>query len=85
MLVLILGRFVNVAVPFLFANLVFIFGEGATSPPWLYLSGYAGLRFLQSGGGLPALVEVSDPCFLIYVSSESVYPVSLDPRDAILG
>jgi hypothetical protein len=66
-LILILGRFVNIAVPFLLANLIFIFEEGVTSPPWLYLSGYVGLRFLQSGGGLSALVEVSHTSFLISV------------------
>lgn len=67
MLILILGRFVNFAVPFLFANLIFIFEEGVTSPPWLFLFGYVGLRFLQSSGGLPALVEVSHTCSLVYV------------------
>lgn len=65
MLILILGRFVNIAVPYLLAKLIFIFEEGVTSPPWLYLTGYVGLRFLQSSGGLPALVEVSHTCSLV--------------------
>ncbi|KAF8490345.1 hypothetical protein F5888DRAFT_1808164 [Russula emetica] len=56
-LILILGRFVNVAVPFILANLIFVFEEGVTSPPWLYLSGYVGLRFLQGSGGLGALLD----------------------------
>ena len=47
------------AVPYLLAKLIFIFEKGVTSPPWAYLFGYVGLRFLQSGGGLSALVEVS--------------------------
>lgn len=68
-LILILGRFVNVAVPFILANLIFVFERGATSPPWLYLFGYAGLHFLQGGGGLPALVDVGRPC--------SIFPISL--------
>lgn len=62
MLILIFGRFVNVAVPFIFANLVFAFEEGATTPPWLYLFGYVGLRFLQGSGGLAALIDVSRTC-----------------------
>jgi hypothetical protein len=53
------GRFVNVAVPFILANLIFVFEDGATSPPWLYLFVYAGLHFLQGNGGLPALLDVS--------------------------
>ncbi len=72
MLILILGRFVNVAVPFIIANLIFVFEEGVTSPPWLYLFGYAGLRFLQGSGGLAALVDVSSARsffsrFLVYI------------------
>ncbi|KAH9987023.1 hypothetical protein BJV74DRAFT_951775 [Russula compacta] len=53
--ILILGRFVNLAVPFLLADLVDVFEEGVNSIPWVYLVGYVGLRFLQSSGGLPAL------------------------------
>ena len=64
MLIPILGRFVNVAVPFILANLVSIFEAGVSSPPWLHLFGYAGLRFLQGSGGLAALVDVSAACFL---------------------
>jgi hypothetical protein len=65
-LILILGRFVNMAVPYFLAKLIFIFEEGVTSPPWLYLFGYVGLRFLQSSGGLSALLDVSHivPVFL---------------------
>lgn len=66
MSILVLARFVNLAVPFLLADLVFVFKEGVTSPPWLYLFGYVALRFLQSSGGLPALLDVSRTCFLFY-------------------
>jgi hypothetical protein len=60
---------VNVAVPFIFAHLVLVFGQGVTSPPWLYLFGYVGLHFLQGSGGLDALLDVSRAC--------SVFPTSL--------
>jgi hypothetical protein len=84
----ILGRFVNIAVPFILANLIFVFEEGATSPPWLYLFVYAGLHFLQGNGGLPALLDVSRahsffPIFLLHLSL--LHPGYLDPCDAILG
>ncbi|KAH9020826.1 hypothetical protein EDB85DRAFT_2152777 [Lactarius pseudohatsudake] len=52
---LIVGRFVNVAVPYLLAQLVSVFEQGANHSPWPYLFGYVFLRFLQSSGGLPAL------------------------------
>ncbi|KAI9429964.1 hypothetical protein H4582DRAFT_2087771, partial [Lactarius indigo] len=52
---LIVGRFVNFAVPFLLAKLVSVFEHGVSHPPWAYLFGYVFLRFLQSSGGLPAL------------------------------
>ncbi|KAH9025671.1 hypothetical protein EDB84DRAFT_1504117 [Lactarius hengduanensis] len=52
---LIVGRFVNVAVPYLLAKLVSVFEQGANHSPWPYLFGYVFLRFLQSSGGLPAL------------------------------
>ena len=63
-LILIVGRFVTVAVPFLFADLVYVFEQGITSPPWLLLFAYVGLRFLQSSGGLPALRDVRRTCLL---------------------
>ncbi|KAH9026666.1 hypothetical protein EDB83DRAFT_2424942 [Lactarius deliciosus] len=52
---LIVGRFVNVAVPYLLAELVSVFEQGVNRSPWPYLFGYVFLRFLQSSGGLPAL------------------------------
>jgi hypothetical protein len=65
-LVIIVGRFVNAGVPLLFADLVFVFEQGITSPPWLFLFGYVGLRFLQSSGGLPALRDVGHTRRLCY-------------------
>lgn len=72
MLILILGRILNVAVPFIYANLIFVLEEGVTSPPWLYIFGYAGLHFLQGSGGFGALLDVSRassffPHFLVYI------------------
>jgi len=77
-LVLIVGRLVNVAVPFLFADLVFVFEQGVTSPPWLFLFGYVGLRFFQSSGGLPALRDVRRTSFVF--SSCRVHPNLFFPR-----
>ena len=85
---LIIGRIVNVAVPFLFAGLVYVFEQGVTSPPWLLLLGYVGLRFLQSSGGLPALRDVRRTCLLSHsrpVHMNRLYPDFLDPGVAIFG
>jgi len=57
--ILILGRFVNIAVPWLLVNLITISGQRVTNPSWPYLFGYIALRFLRSVGGLPALRNVS--------------------------
>lgn len=89
MLILTLGRFVNLAVPFLLADLVSVFEEGVNIIPWAYLLGYVSLRFLQSSGGLPALRDVSRT-FLHFslprcVHLDPFHLGSLDPRDAVLG
>jgi hypothetical protein len=75
-LIVILGRFVVVAVPFFLANLIFVFEEGITSPPWLYLFGYVGLRFLQGSGGLGALLDVSRACYLFRFLLSTSEPLS---------
>ncbi|THH20779.1 hypothetical protein EW146_g623 [Bondarzewia mesenterica] len=54
-LILVVGRFVNFAVPLVLAELISIFEKGDKRSPWPYLFGYVGLRFLQSSGGLAAL------------------------------
>lgn len=55
---MLVGRIVNILVPWVFAELVHMFEEGAYSSLWIYLFAYVGLRFLQASGGLPALREV---------------------------
>ena len=75
MLILIFGRFVNVALPYILANLIFVFEEGVTSPPWLYLFGYVGLRFLQGSGGIAALLDVSRACSLFPISLRTSKPL----------
>lgn len=69
MLVLLVGRAVNVALPLTLGGLVDVFekqyGPGAGTPPaeprpfWPYLIAYVALRFLQASGGLSALRDVS--------------------------
>lgn len=66
-LVLLIGRIVNVAVPLTLGELLIIletkYGGGSPSPSptsfWPYLWAYVGLRYLQSSGGLSALRDVS--------------------------
>ncbi|KAH9924903.1 uncharacterized protein B0H18DRAFT_1010688 [Fomitopsis serialis] len=56
--VVLIGRVVNILVPWVFAELVHMFEEGAyTTKIWIYLFAYVGLRFLQASGGLSALRE----------------------------
>ena len=59
MCILLVGRFVNAAVPFAFGEIVRIFEEKSNRSPWPYLFAYVGLRFLQSGGGLSVLKDVN--------------------------
>ena len=78
----------NVAVPFLLADLVSEFERGITDPPWLCLFGYIGLRFLQSSCGLPVLCNVSQTCSLFHFHRVHFNPLpsgSLDPCGAILA
>ncbi|EED77217.1 predicted protein [Postia placenta Mad-698-R] len=58
--VVLVGRIVNILVPWVFAELVHMFEEGAYSSLWIYLFAYVGLRFLQASGGLPALRETGE-------------------------
>ena len=68
---LLIGRAVNVAVPLTLGGLVDLFekqyGTGPQVPQtrsfWPYLFAYVGLRFLQGGGGLNALRDVSADTF----------------------
>ncbi|KAI0058695.1 hypothetical protein BV25DRAFT_1901938 [Artomyces pyxidatus] len=54
-LILVVGRVVNFAVPWVLSKLIAIFEQDSTTSPWPYLLSYVGLRFLQSSGGLPAV------------------------------
>ena len=66
MILLLIGRFVNVALPLTLGELLNIFetqySGTPSSPmprsPWPYLLAYVALRFLQSSGGLGALRDV---------------------------
>ena len=65
-MILVVGRFVNAALPWtlgaLVATLESQYGGGSQSPVprsfWPYLFGYVGLRFLQGSGGLNAIRDV---------------------------
>ncbi|KAL5524042.1 hypothetical protein ACEPAG_8215 [Sanghuangporus baumii] len=58
-LVLLVGRLINVALPLTLGKLIDVlenqFGSGAKSSFWPYLLAYVGLRFLQGGGGFGGL------------------------------
>ncbi|KAF9007997.1 hypothetical protein BDQ17DRAFT_1455635 [Cyathus striatus] len=53
--VLLLGRVVNLAMPFTLGELVSILEGSSNRSPWIFLFGYVGLRFLQGSGGLSAI------------------------------
>ncbi|EPQ57486.1 hypothetical protein GLOTRDRAFT_120643 [Gloeophyllum trabeum ATCC 11539] len=57
LLLIIVGRFVNAALPLILGSLLHVFESGKGSP-WPYLFAYVGLRFLQGSGGLAALRDV---------------------------
>ncbi|KAL5528172.1 HMT1 [Sanghuangporus sanghuang] len=58
-LLLLVGRLINVALPLTLGKLIDVlekqFGSGAKSSFWPYLLAYVGLRFLQGGGGFGGL------------------------------
>jgi len=63
-LLLIVGRIINFLLPWTLGELVRVFETSSDRSPWLLLFGYVALRFLQSGGGLGALRDVSySVCF----------------------
>ncbi|KAK7692857.1 hypothetical protein QCA50_004492 [Cerrena zonata] len=57
-LLVVVGRVVNVLTPVSLARVVQIFEQGTKTSPWPYLLGYVGLRFLQGTGGLAALRDL---------------------------
>ena len=86
-MIVVIGRFVNMAVPWALAQVIRVFEEGSQSSAWPYLFAYVGLRFLQATGGLPALREVrirkaTITPFLTYLCA---YIGSLGSCYAILG
>ncbi|KAI0315234.1 hypothetical protein OF83DRAFT_1062505 [Amylostereum chailletii] len=54
-LILVVGRFVNFAMPTVLAELISVFERQDGRSPWPYLFGYVALKFLQSSGGLAAV------------------------------
>ncbi|EMD37782.1 hypothetical protein CERSUDRAFT_136601 [Gelatoporia subvermispora B] len=54
-LLVLVGRVVNLLTPFMLAEVVRRLTEVPAQSPWLYLFAYIGLRFLQGSGGLSAL------------------------------
>ncbi|TFK54285.1 hypothetical protein OE88DRAFT_1675841 [Heliocybe sulcata] len=57
LLLIVVGRFVNAALPLVLGALVATFERG-TGSPWPYLFAYVGLKALQGSGGLAALRDV---------------------------
>jgi hypothetical protein len=53
--IIVIGRAVNAAVPYMLANVVGALEDGTYDALWYYLFAYVILRFLQGSGGLPAL------------------------------
>ena len=60
MIILLIGRVVNLALPLTLGELVKILEGRSDRSPWPFLFGYVGLRFLQGSGGLAAIRDVSD-------------------------
>ena len=84
-LIVVIGRGVNLAVPWSLSQIIRIFEEGGPkSAAWPYLFAYVGLRFLQAAGGLPALRDVS-VVILWFLTYSRFAKGSLGPCHAILG
>lgn len=58
-LLLVVGRLVNLALPFTLGELISILEGDDGRSPWPYLFTYVGLRYLQGSGGLAAIRDVS--------------------------
>ncbi|KAF8626834.1 hypothetical protein AX15_004665 [Amanita polypyramis BW_CC] len=54
-IILILGRAINVAMPLTLGQLVRVFEGKRSDSPWPWLFAYVGLRYLQGSGGLSAI------------------------------
>ncbi|TFK44564.1 hypothetical protein BDQ12DRAFT_717702 [Crucibulum laeve] len=55
MVILLIGRVINFAMPIALGELVRILEGRSQRSPWPFLFGYVGLRFLQGSGGLSAI------------------------------
>ncbi|KAG5637231.1 hypothetical protein H0H81_005353, partial [Sphagnurus paluster] len=53
--ILLLGRVINLAMPLALGQLVRLLEKPSAQSPWPFLFGYVGLRFLQGSGGLAAI------------------------------
>lgn len=58
-IILLIGRVINPAVPYILGQFVSVLEGTIDASPWPYLFGYVGLRFLQGSGGLSAVRDVS--------------------------
>ncbi|KAF8891689.1 hypothetical protein BD779DRAFT_1512462 [Infundibulicybe gibba] len=54
-IILLFGRVINIALPFVLAGLLRAFESTSENSPWPFLFGYVALRFLQGSGGLAAI------------------------------
>lgn len=59
MFILLIGRVINVAMPYTLSELIKALEGKSEASLWPYLFGYVGLRFLQGTGGLSAVRDVS--------------------------
>ena len=75
---------VNIAVPYVLAQIINIFDGKLDQSPWPYLFGYAGLRFLQGSGGLAALRDVCPAFVDERFSAYFDYIGSMGTCDAVL-
>ena len=82
MLISVVERFIGAAIPLTLGEVVRTFEDKSGRSPWQYLFAYVGLRFLQGGGGLPALRGVMS--LHIYLINSADRPLdSLGSRVAI--
>lgn len=58
-IILLLGRVVNLAIPLALGELIRVFDGHSQRSPWPLLFGYVAFRCLQGSGGLAALRDVS--------------------------
>ncbi|KAJ7209547.1 mitochondrial half-size ABC transporter [Mycena pura] len=72
-ILILLGRVVNASIPFTLGEIVSIFEGGSSRSIWPVLLFYVLLRFLQGGGGLAALRDVSYKAVLRFEMSQLAF------------